>query len=126
LTRGCRKIADALQVVVDSRNGDHEAQVGGHELMQGEQLHDPIVDFHLELVYGRLFLENGFGQGSIAIQHGMDGLMDGALRQAAHPEKPLLEAIQLNLKMSFHLSLPPKKTRACRYGKNHSLIRSGR
>ena len=105
-------IADALEVVVDARNGQHKAQVGGHELMQREQLHDAIVDFHLQLVDGRLFVEHGFGQSSVAIQHGMDGLMDGALRQAAHPEKPLLQAVQLNLKMSFHLSLPPIKTRA--------------
>src|SRR5437588_5885657 len=70
--------------------------------MERKQLHDPVVDFHLQLIDGRLFVKYGLGQGGVAIEHGVDGLMDGAFGQAAHPEEPFLYAIQLDLKMSFH------------------------
>ncbi len=40
-------VADALEIVVDARDRQHEAEVNGHELVQREKLDDAVVDFHL-------------------------------------------------------------------------------
>ena len=40
-------IADALEIVVDARDGEDEAEVGGHQLMEREELDDAVVDFEL-------------------------------------------------------------------------------
>src|SRR6266478_4499808 len=42
-----RLITDALKIVVDARDGEDEAEVDGHELVQREKLDDAVVDFHL-------------------------------------------------------------------------------
>src|SRR6266851_5519968 len=40
-------IADAFEIVVDARDGQHEAEIDGHEPVQGEKLNDAVVDFDL-------------------------------------------------------------------------------
>ena len=123
-------IADALEIVVDARNGQHEAQVGGHQLMQRQQLHDAVVNFHLQFVDGRLFRQHVFGQRLFAIQHGMDGLVHGAFGQAAHPQQPFLQLAQINFKMSFHGSSPLTRSSCGLIRRDAAnagcLIRSGR
>ena len=86
-------VADAFQVVVDARDGQHEAQVGGHQLLQGQQLHDAVVDFDLQLIDGRLFLQNLFGQRSLALENGVNGLVHGPFGQAAHPQHAFLQFV---------------------------------
>ena len=112
--RGLRNIhgliADALEIVVDARHRQHEAQVGGHQLMQRQQLHHAVVNLHLQIVDGRLFSEHRLGQRLLRIQHGMDGLMHGALGQAAHPQQPFLQFAQINFEMSFHWPLSSLQT----------------
>jgi len=55
-------IADALKIVIDAGNGQDEAEIGGHELVEREKLNDTIVDFHLELVDGVFFVEDALGE----------------------------------------------------------------
>ena len=43
-------VADALEVGVDLHGGGDEPQVGGHGLLQGEQLQAAVVDLDLEVV----------------------------------------------------------------------------
>jgi len=80
-------IADALEIVIDAGDGQDEAEIGGHKLVQGEKLHDAIVDFHLELVDGVFFFEDALGELFIGFQDSVNGLVNGALREAAHPEE---------------------------------------
>src|SRR6266705_5197744 len=86
-------IADALKIVVDARNRQDETEIGGHELVQGKKLHDAIVDFHLELVDGVLFLKDALGELFVDLQDGVNGLMNGALSEAAHPEQALFQLV---------------------------------
>jgi hypothetical protein len=83
-------VADTLEVAIDARNGEEEAEVGSHRLVQSEKALDALVNFDLDFVDGVFFGENGFGKALLGVKHGVDGLMDGALREAAHPEKALL------------------------------------
>ncbi len=83
-------IADAFEIVVNAGNGQDEAQVRGHELVQGEKLHDAIVNFQLQFVDGAFFVEDALGEGFVGIQHAVHGLMHGALGEAAHPEEGAL------------------------------------
>jgi len=55
-------IADALEIVIDARDSQHEAEIDGHELCQREKLNNAIVNFHLELVDGVFFLEDALGE----------------------------------------------------------------
>jgi hypothetical protein len=73
--------------------------------VQGEKLNDAIVNFHLELVDGVFFLENALGELFIAFQNRVYGLMNGALREAAHPEQPFFHLVDVFFKVAFHESL---------------------
>ena len=116
-------VADAFQVVVDARDGQHETQVGGHQLLQGQQLHHAIVNFNLQFVDGVLFLEHRLRELFIRVQHGVDGLVHGALGQAAHPEQPLLQFFQITLKMTFHSLHPLCNDRLARCHRDSSSKR---
>ena len=95
-------VADAFEIVVDARDGEEEAQIDGHGLLQREQALDALVDLDLHFVDGVFFVEHGFGEVLFGVEHGMDGLMDGALGEAAHPEQPLLQFFEIMFEMAFH------------------------
>jgi hypothetical protein len=99
-------IADALEVVVNARDRQDEAEIRGHELVQGEKLHDAVVDFHLELVDGVFFLEDTLGKLFIGFQNGVNGLVNGALGEAAHPEQALFQLVQVFFEVAFHEPFP--------------------
>src|SRR6266566_9901315 len=102
-------VADALEIVVDARDRQDEAEIGGHELVQGEKLNDAVVDFHLKLVDGVFFLEDALGELFIGFQNRVNGLVNGALREAAHPEQALFQLVQVFFEVAFHgsfLSVP--------------------
>jgi len=54
-----------------------------------QQALDAFVDFDLHFVDGVFFREDDFGEMFFGVQDGVDGLMDGALGEAAHPEETL-------------------------------------
>jgi hypothetical protein len=87
--RGLRDIhglvADALEIVVDAGNGQDKAEIDGHQLMQSQQLNDAVIDFDLQFVDGIFFVENALGKLFVGFQDRVDGLMDGALGETAHP-----------------------------------------
>ncbi len=85
-------IADAFEIVVDARNGEDKAEIDGHQLVEREQLDDAVVDFDLQFVDGVFFVEDALGELFVGFQHGVDGLMDGALGEAAHPRAGALSA----------------------------------
>ena len=90
-------IADAFEIAIDARNGQQKPKVGGHGGLQGQQALDALINFDLHLVDGVFFVEHGFGEVLIGVQHGVDGLMDGALGEAAHPEQALLQFFEIML-----------------------------
>jgi hypothetical protein len=99
-------ITNALEVIVDAGNGQDKAEVNGHELVEREKLDHAVVDLHLQLVDGVFFFEDTLGELLVGIQHGVHRLMDGVLGEAAHPEQPFFQLIQILLKMTFHEALP--------------------
>ncbi len=86
-------IADALEVVVDARDGEDEAEVGGHQLMEREELDDAVVDFELELVDLVFFVEHALGELFVGVENAVDGLVDGALGERAHPEQAFFDDV---------------------------------
>jgi hypothetical protein len=121
-------IADALKIIVDAGNCEDKAQVGGHELVKGEELNDAVVDFELEFVDGVFFIEHALGQLFVGIKDGVDRLMHSALGEAAHPQQPLLELVQILFEVSFHnaLSRCVEVLVATRNWSNHGLIQTFR
>jgi hypothetical protein len=53
--------------------------------MQSQQLNDAVIDFDLQFVDGIFFVENALGKLFVGFQDRVDGLMDGALGETAHP-----------------------------------------
>jgi len=104
--RGLRDIdglvADAFEVAIDARDGEEEAQVGGHGLLEREESLDALVNFDLHFVDGVFFVEDGFGEALFGVENGVHGLVDGTLREAAHPEEALLEFFEIVFEMAFH------------------------
>jgi hypothetical protein len=95
-------VADAFEIIVDARYSQYEAKVHGHQLMQGEKLNDAIVNFELKFVDCAFFFEYALGELLIGVQHGVHGLMHGALGEAAHPQKTLFQFVQITFKVTFH------------------------
>ena len=83
-------VANAFEVAIDARNGEEEAEIGGHRLIEGQQALDALIDFDLDLVDGVFLGEDGLGEMFFGVENGVDGLMDGALGEASHPEQALL------------------------------------
>jgi hypothetical protein len=54
-------VADALEVVVDAGYGEDEAQVHGHQLVQGQELNYAVVDFDLQFIDGVFFVKDALG-----------------------------------------------------------------
>ena len=107
-------VADALEIAIDARDGEEKAQVGGHGLLEREEALDAFVNFNLHFIDGVFFVEDGFGEGFFGVEDGVDGLMDGALGEAAHPEKALLQFFEIVFKMAFHGSDSFRRRRAVR------------
>jgi hypothetical protein len=99
-------IADALEVVVDARDGKNQAQVGGHQLMEREELNDAVVNFELQFVDGVFFIEDALGKLLVGFEDGVNGLMNGALGEAAHPQEAFFQLVQISFEVAFHELIP--------------------
>jgi hypothetical protein len=99
-------VADALEIVVDAGDGENEAKVDSHQLMEREELHDAVVEFKLQFVDGVFLIENALGKLLIRFEDGVHGLMDGALGEAAHPQEALFQFVQIFFEMAFHENFP--------------------
>ena len=87
-------VADALEIVVDAGNGQDKAKIDGHQLVKSEKLDDAVVDLKLELVDGVFFIEHALGELLIGFEHGVDGLVNGALGKTAHPQEAFFQLVQ--------------------------------
>src|SRR5690348_2717010 len=88
-------IADAFKVAIDARHGEKKAEVGSHGRLKSQGALNALVDFDLHFVDGVFLGEDGFGEALVAIENGVDGLVDGAFGEAAHPEKALFEFVEI-------------------------------
>ena len=70
--------------------------------MQCQQLHDAVVNLQLKFVDRVFFVQHALGQLFVGVQHRMHRLMDGAFGQAAHPQQPFFQFIQIFLEVAFH------------------------
>jgi hypothetical protein len=75
-------------------------------LVQGEELDNAIVDFHLELVDGVLLGQDALGELLVGLENSVDGLMNGTFREAAHPEQALFHFVQVFFEVTFHEPFP--------------------
>jgi hypothetical protein len=74
-------------------------------LMERDDLDDAVVDFELELVDLVFFVEDALGELFVGVENAVDGLVDGALGERAHPEEPFFDDVDVFFEMSFHLIL---------------------
>ena len=94
-----RQVADPLQVGVDLHGRDDDAQVGGHRLMQGQQLEAAIVHFHVQVVDRLVAGQHGVERRVVAVHHPAHRFAHPLLGQPAHREQPLLERVEILLEM---------------------------
>jgi hypothetical protein len=106
-------VPDALEVVVDAGDGENEAKVDGHQLMERQELDDAVVDFELQFVDGVFFIENALGELFIGFEDSMHGLMDGALSETAHPQETFFQLIQIFFEVAFHELFPLSRLNPC-------------
>jgi hypothetical protein len=117
-------VADTLEVVVDAGNGKDEAEIDSHQLMESEKLEDPVVDFELEFIDGVFFIDDALGELFVGFQHGVNGLMDGALGETAHPQEAFFQFVQVFFEVAFH-ELYPFSSLQLRSGKSRFLASHG-
>jgi hypothetical protein len=70
--------------------------------VESEKLNDAVVDFQLEFIDGVFFLEDAAGERLVGFENGVDGLVNGAFGEAAHPEQALFQFVEIFFKMAFH------------------------
>jgi hypothetical protein len=73
--------------------------------MERENLDDAIVDFELELVDLVFFVEDALGELFVGVENAVDGLVDGALGERAHPEEAFFDDVDVFFEVAFHLIL---------------------
>jgi hypothetical protein len=61
--------------------------------MEGQELDDAIVDFDLEFVDGIFFVEDPLRELLVGVEDRVNGLVDSALAEAAHPEQALFQFV---------------------------------
>src|SRR3984893_6439882 len=81
--------------------------------MQRQNLHHAVVDLNLQLVDRVFFIQHSLGKLLVGVQHRMHRLVHGALRQAAHPEQPFFQLIQVSFEVTFH-EIDPLNARTAR------------
>ena len=90
------------------------AQVGGHRLVQRQQLEAAVVDLDVQVVDRLVADEHVLDQRrSRASARPRDGLAHALLGQPAHGEQPLLQRFELFLKVSgdaFHDAVSPSRS----------------
>jgi hypothetical protein len=73
--------------------------------VEREKLDDAIVDFELKLVDLVFFVEDALGELFVGVENGVDGLVDGALGERAHPEEAFFDDVEIFFEVAFHLVL---------------------
>ena len=99
------QVPDALQVGVDLHGRNDGAEVGGHGLMEGQELETAIVDLDVQVVDRFVAGDHGLQDLGLALHHRLHRHPHPLFRQAAHGEQALLERFELLLEMpnqSFH------------------------
>jgi len=82
------QVADAFEVGVDLDRGDNRAQVGGHRLVQREQLEAAVVHLDVQLVDRLVAVEHAVDGRDVAADQPVHRGADALLREAAHLEQP--------------------------------------
>ena len=98
-----RQVADPLEVGVDLDRGDDHAQVGGHRLVQRQQLEAAVVHLHVQVVDRLVAGDHRVERGEVAVHQAAHRFAHPLLGQAAHRQHPLLERIEVVLEMPKHL-----------------------
>jgi hypothetical protein len=96
-------VTNALEIVIDPGDGQDQPQIDGHQLMKSQELDYAVVDFQLKFVDGIFFVEDALGQLFIAIEDGVNRLMDGALGKTTHPKQALFQFVQVFFEVAFHM-----------------------
>ena len=96
------QVAHPLEVGVDLDGGDDHAQVGGHRLVQGQQLETAVVQLDVQVVDGLIAGQYGLERRTVAVHQAAQRFAHPFLGQAAHGQQALLERVELVLEVSKH------------------------
>ena len=107
-------VAHALEVIGDLDCTDDEAKVARHRLLQCQQFHRGLLDFHLEAVQLRVAIDNELCLLPVAVHQRLDGEVSALLSFRRHAQQRFLERRKLIVKVpeaggtrvSCHPNLP--------------------
>ena len=88
-------IADAFEIAADLQRGNDLAQIARHRLAQRQEADRQIVDVAFELVDLRIAFDDPDGAIAVAFDDNLDRGGQLALRQPAHFDDHVVEALQL-------------------------------
>src|SRR5262245_49747251 len=97
-----REVADALEIGVDLDRRHDRAKVGGHRLVERQQLETAAVDFDVKLVDWLVAAEHGFDQIDVTAHKSVDRRANAFFRQTAHFEQTPLKRLELLLEMTYN------------------------
>jgi hypothetical protein len=92
-------IADPLEIAGDLDRADDEPKIARHRLLKSEERHGEVFDLDLELVDLVIRLEHRLGESLVALEQRVDGQIEQCFCFLGHVEQPLLEEVELLVKM---------------------------
>ena len=88
------------------RGGDNQPQVGGHGLLQSQQVDGELVDFDLDRVDAGFGAEDFFGGIAVLLRDRADAALNGGFHQRAHLEQLGFELFQFFDEVAHWSQLP--------------------
>jgi len=107
-----RQVADPFQIVVHLHAGDDIAQIGGHRLLQGQNLQAFFLDGIFHHVNGMVLLDHQPRSFQIAFIHRRHGFADAGLDGRRHLQHHVFQLVQLPAQMNAHRCHLPHAARA--------------
>jgi hypothetical protein len=95
-------IANPFKIIVDLLGRKDEPEVARHRLLERQDIHHPVIDFHFQTIDDFVFIDYPPGKLRIAFKKSLDGFGNGFFGDTAHSDQRRLQRFKVLQEMSVH------------------------
>lgn len=101
------QIAHAFEGDGQTHGGDHDAQIGGHGVLLGQQFHALVDDAFLQRVEFGVAVDDGLGGFDVGFEQRLAGAADGFAHALCHVVKVVGDGLHLFVENNAHWFVQP-------------------
>src|SRR5439155_1345198 len=101
-------ISHALQIVGDLHRREQQPEVARHGLLRGEEVHDRLLDLHLEAIEHAVPRDDLRREGPVALEHRVERRTERHLGVGRHVEELRLELRELVVEVAMNPGAAPR------------------